>query len=157
MAKQRRRHDHARVIAAAKDLQIGSAGERRAHANDQLAHGGLGNRNLLDADIFAAVEDGGVHGDAPVEKRILDGPAALVDGGFDRLAALDDGRLDRIQADFDDRLDCVQAAFDDVLDFFAAFFDNVLDGLAAAEDRVFHRARHRTPPTLLPPRAQAQS
>ena len=124
MAEERRGNDHARVIAAAKNFQIGSAGERRAHADDQLADGGLGNGNLLDADIFAAVEDGGLHGAAPVKKRVLDGPAALVDNGFDRPAAFDDHRLDRIQAGLDDRLDGIQAALDDVLDFLAALFDD---------------------------------
>ncbi len=118
VAEERGRHDHARVIAAAKDFEIGAAGERRAHANDQFAGGGLGNGNLLDADIFAAVKDGGAHGAAPVEKRVLDGPAALADSGLDRLAAFDDDRLDGIQACLDDRLDGIQAAFDDVLDLF---------------------------------------
>jgi hypothetical protein len=50
--------------------------------------GRLWEPDLLDADIFAAVEDGGLHGAAPVEKRVLDGLAAQADGGFDRLAAL---------------------------------------------------------------------
>ena len=90
----------------------------------ELASCGLGNGNLLDADIFAAVEDGGAHGDAPGEKRILDCLAALVDNGLDRLAAYDDSRLDCIQADLDDRLDCIQAALDDVLDLLTAPFDN---------------------------------
>ena len=72
VAKQRRGHDHARMIAAAKDLQIGSAGQRSAHADDQFAGSGLGNGHLLDANIFAAVEDGGLHGAAPMEKRMLD-------------------------------------------------------------------------------------
>ena len=70
VAEERRRHDHARMIAAAKDLQVGAAGERRAHADDQFAGCGLGNGNLLDANIFAAVEDCGLHGAAPVQKRV---------------------------------------------------------------------------------------
>ncbi len=144
VAEERGRHDHARVIAAAKDLQIGSAGERRADADDQLARCGLGNGNLLDANIFAAVEDGGAawccaRGEA--RSRRSCGPGWTADSTV--LAAFDDSRLDGIQAGFDDRLDGIQAALDDVLDLFAAFFDNGLDGLAAAEDRVFHRAGHR--------------
>jgi hypothetical protein len=66
MAKERGRHDHARVIAAAEDLEVGSAGERRAHADDQLAGAASGTGTLLDADIFAAVEDRGLHGAAAV-------------------------------------------------------------------------------------------
>ena len=126
MAKERGRNDHARVIAAAKDLEVGAAGERSAHLDDQLARRGLGNGDLLDADIFAPVEDGGLHGAAPVEERVLDCLAAQADGGFDLLAAFDDDRLDGIQAGFDDRLDSIQAALDDVLDFLAALFDNRL-------------------------------
>ncbi len=37
VAKQRGRHDQARMIAATKDLQVRAAGQRRAHADDQLA------------------------------------------------------------------------------------------------------------------------
>ena len=90
VAEERGRNDHARVISAAKDFEIGAAGESRANADDELAGCGLGNGNLLDADIFAAVKDGGAHGDAPVKKRVLDCFAAMVDNGFDRLAAFDD-------------------------------------------------------------------
>jgi ribosomal protein L35 len=97
MAKQRRRHDHARMIAAAKDLQVRAAGERRAHADNQLAGPGLGNRHLLDADILASVEDRGLHGAAAVQERVLDRFAAQADGGFDRLAAFDDHRLDGVE------------------------------------------------------------
>ena len=82
--------------------------------------GGLGNRDLLDANIFAAVEDGGLHGAAAGEGRILDRLAASADGGFDGVAAHDDSRLDGIQASLDDIFDCVQAALDDVLDRLAA-------------------------------------
>ena len=76
VAEERRRHDHARMIAAAKDLEVGSAGERRAHAHDQFARSGLGNRNALDANIFATVEDCGLHGGAAVMERVLDRLAA---------------------------------------------------------------------------------
>ena len=120
MAEERGRNDHARVISAAKNFEIGAAGERRADADDELAGGGLGNGNLLDANIFAAVKDGGAHGDAAVEKRVLYGLAAMVDDGFDRLAAFFDDRLDRIQACLDDRFDSIEAALDNILDFFAA-------------------------------------
>jgi hypothetical protein len=67
MAKERRRHNHARVIAPPEDLQVGSAGERRVHADDQLTGFGFGNGNLLDADIFATVENGSLHGVAAVQ------------------------------------------------------------------------------------------
>ena len=149
--KERWRHNHARMIAAAEDLQVGSAGERRTHADNQLAGPGLGNRNLLDANILAAVEDRGLHGAAAVEKRVLDGPAAQADGGFDRPAALDDHVSTVFRPDFDHRLDGIQASLDDVLDFLAALFDNSLDGLAAPEDRGFYRVRHRISSYSAPP------
>ncbi len=69
VAKERRGHDHARMVAAAKDLQIGSAGERGAHAHNQLARFSFRKGNLLNANIFAPVEDSGLHGAAPGEKR----------------------------------------------------------------------------------------
>ena len=146
MAKEGRRHDHARMVAAAEDLQVSAAGERRADADDQLTGPGLGNRHALYANILASVEDRGLHRCAAVEKHVLDGHAALVDGGFDLLAAFDDHRLDCIQAYPNDRLDCIQAPLDNVLDLFAAFFDNSLDGLTASEDHVLYCVRHRTPP-----------
>ncbi len=144
VAEERRGHDHARVIAAPEDLEVRPASKRSAHVDDQLARRRLGDGNLLDADIFASMENGGLHGAAP-KKRALHRPAAQADGGFDRPAALDDHCVDGIQACFDNRLDGIQAALDDVLDFFAALFDNAFDRFAAAEDRVFHGVRHRIP------------
>ncbi len=117
----------------------------------------FGNGNLLDANIFAPVEDGGLHGAAPGEKRVLDGLAAQADGGFDRLATFDDYCLDGIQAGFDDRFYCIQASLDDVLDLLAALFDYGFYRLAAAEDRVFHRARHAISPSAPLRQVQAQS
>ena len=140
VAEERGRNNHARVISAAKDFEIGAAGESRAHADDELARGCLGNGNLLDANIFAAVKDGGAHGDAPVKKRVLDCLAAVLDNGLDRLAAFDDYRLDGIQAYFNDRFDRIEAALDNILDFLAATFDDGLDGLATAEDCAFNRS-----------------
>src|SRR5271157_4225014 len=142
MTKQGRGHDHARMIAPAEDLQVCAACERRAHADDQLTGPRLGNRHVLNAYILAPVEDRGLHGAAAVKKHVLDGHAALVDGGFVLLAALDDHCLDRIQAYLNDRLDCIQASLDDVLDSLAAFFDNSLDGLTAPEDHGLYFIRH---------------
>ena len=157
VAKQRRRHNHARMVAAAEDLQVGAAGERRADADNQLTRPGLGNRHLLNANIFAAVEDCGLHGAATVQQRVFNRFAAQADGGFDLLAAFDHHRLDRVEADLNHRLDSIEAALDDFLDLLAAPFDNRLDRLAAPEDRGFYRACHRTPPALPRRRAQAQS
>src|ERR1019366_1553633 len=42
VAKKRWRHDHARMIAAAEHLQVGSARERGAYADNQLAGRGFG-------------------------------------------------------------------------------------------------------------------
>ena len=142
--EERRRHDHARVIAAAEDLQVRSAGKRRADLDDQFAHCCLGNGNLLDAYIFTAVENGGLHGAAPVNQRVLDSSAAQADGGFDRSATFNNYRLDGIQTDFDDRLDGIQASLDHILDGVQASFDDGFDRFAATADRVFHGIGHRT-------------
>ena len=53
--------EHARVIAAAVDLEVGPAGERGVHTHDDLARTGLRHGNLLNAQILAAVENGGCH------------------------------------------------------------------------------------------------
>src|SRR3984885_10520889 len=44
VSEERGRNDHARVIAAAKDFEIGAAGERRAHFDNELAGKGFRNR-----------------------------------------------------------------------------------------------------------------
>ena len=61
MAKERGRHNHPRVIAAAEDFQVGSASERGVHADHNLPLTGSGDRNPFDPDIFLAVEHGSVH------------------------------------------------------------------------------------------------
>jgi hypothetical protein len=132
------------VIPAAENFQIGTAGKRRADLDDQFAYRCLGNGNLLDANIFAAVENGGLHGAAPVNQRVLDGSATQADGGFHRSATFNDHRLNGIQADFDDRLDGVQASLDHILDGVQASFDDGFDRFAATADRVFHGIGHRT-------------
>jgi hypothetical protein len=144
------------MIAAAENLQVSSAGERSAYADYQLTGPGFGNRNLLNANILASVEDSGLHRRA-VEKHALDGHAAVVDGGFDLPATLDEYSLDCIQACTDNLFNCVQAPLDNVLDFLAAFFDNSFDGLAASEDRGLDCVRHRIPPIPFQLQAQVQS
>jgi hypothetical protein len=49
------------MVAAAEDLQIGSAGQRRCHADDHFARPGLRHRDLLDAHVLFAVEHGSGH------------------------------------------------------------------------------------------------
>src|SRR2546427_7555683 len=56
-----RRRDHSRVVAALPDFQVGPVGESNAHANENLVRPDRRNVNLLDAQVFAAVEDGCGH------------------------------------------------------------------------------------------------
>ena len=62
VAENSRRHDHAGVISAAKNLQIGAAGERGAHAHQNVARPDRGNRNALDAHVLFTVQNGREHG-----------------------------------------------------------------------------------------------
>ena len=109
MAEECGGHDHAGVIAATKDFEIGAAGEGSANLDDELAGRGPGNRHVLDANIFAAMEDGGLHGAAPVKKCMLDRFAAQPDGSFNFLAAFDDDGFDSVEANSDDRFDGIEA------------------------------------------------
>jgi hypothetical protein len=62
MAKQRWGYDHARVISAAKNLQVRSAGEGRADPDNQLPRSRLGDGHAFDAHVFASMENRGPHG-----------------------------------------------------------------------------------------------
>src|SRR5213078_91950 len=59
--KQRRWNDHARVIAALVNLEVGAASQCRLHLDEDFAFLHTGNRHLLDLDVLFAVEDGGCH------------------------------------------------------------------------------------------------
>ena len=61
MAEHRRRRDHARVIAALPDLQIGAAGERDLYAHQRFVGRQARDIDALDLQILAAVEHGGGH------------------------------------------------------------------------------------------------
>ena len=116
VAEERRRNNHARVIAAAKDLQVGSAGERSAHLDNQFARRGLGTGTSLDANIFAAVEDCGLHGAwrsdgravstvlRPTWMTLFNGAPAMVDHVFDGSRGQLDHSLDRGTAILDRHL-----------------------------------------------------
>ncbi len=49
------------MIAAAVDLEVGAAGERCLHADDDLSRTRNGHRNPLDTQIFSAVKHSGRH------------------------------------------------------------------------------------------------
>ena len=61
MAKQRRQRQHLRVVSAAIGLQIGAAGKRGLHLNNNLAGLGPRHRNALDSHILLAVQHRGIH------------------------------------------------------------------------------------------------
>jgi len=56
--------EHFGVVAAAVDLEVGTAGEGRAYAQDQLARARDGDGDVLDAEVFPAAKGGGSHGSA---------------------------------------------------------------------------------------------
>ena len=61
MSKQRRRNDHARVIAALVHLQIGAAGQRHLHFNQHLAVFDARDGYSFNLEIFFAVQHGSRH------------------------------------------------------------------------------------------------
>ena len=61
VSEQRRRHNHARVVAALVDLEVGPAGKRHVHLHQHLAGFERGNGHLLDLDVLFAIEDCSCH------------------------------------------------------------------------------------------------
>ena len=61
MAKQRRRHNHAGMIAALIHLQVRPAGQGNLHLDQYFAFTQLRDRNLLDLYVLFAVEDRRCH------------------------------------------------------------------------------------------------
>ena len=59
--EQGRRHNHAGVITALVDLQVGAASERDLHFDQDLTFPHAGNGHLLDLYVFLAVQDGSRH------------------------------------------------------------------------------------------------
>jgi hypothetical protein len=61
VAEQRRGDNHARMVTASENLHIGSAGQRCTHFDKDIARSDCRNGNLLDAEIFLAVQYGRHH------------------------------------------------------------------------------------------------
>jgi hypothetical protein len=129
--------DHARVVATAKNLQIGSAGKGRAHFDDYFSRRRLGHGHTFDTNIFASVKDCGLHR----------GPAVM-DGGFDRGAAMNERTFDGRAAMVDRIFNRSAAVLNRGLDCGTPMLDRGLNRGAAALDYCFDRARHQAPPTL---------
>ena len=138
--EQRRRHDHARVVAAPENLEVRSAGQGGAHLHDQFARSSVGYRNALDANVFAPMEDGGLHGGAAVVDGALHRGPAVMDDAFNGCPAVKERVFNRGAAMLDRRLNRG-----------TAMLDRGFNRGAAALDRAFHRAWHQAPPTLPPP------
>src|SRR5437763_9015792 len=66
VSKQCRRSDHAGMIAASKDLQIGAAGKRYPNFDQNFSLAQLGYRNALDFHVFASMEDSSSHRAGPI-------------------------------------------------------------------------------------------
>jgi hypothetical protein len=61
VAEQRRRHNHAGVIATLVHLEIGAAGKSNLHLDQNFAIPDAGNGHSFYLQIFFAVQDGGCH------------------------------------------------------------------------------------------------
>ncbi len=61
MAEQRRRHDHAGVIAPLVHLQIRAAGKRHVDLDQNFAFAHRRDGHSFNLDVFFAVEDGSRH------------------------------------------------------------------------------------------------
>jgi hypothetical protein len=61
VAKDGRRSNHAGVIAALPDLEVGSASERDFHAHQRLVRRQPRNADTFDLQILAAVQYSGDH------------------------------------------------------------------------------------------------
>src|SRR3954469_22525221 len=131
------RDDHAGVIAAAKNFQIGTAGQGCSNLNDQFALFSLWHRNVLNSDIFAAVKDGSLHGGAAVMNGGFDGGTAVMQSAFNGGAAVMECVLDRSLTVFNR---CLYGG--------ATSLDGCSDGGSNALDYIFYAAGHSVPPTL---------
>jgi hypothetical protein len=61
MPEQRRRHNHAGVIAPLIHLQIRAAGQRHVDLDQNFALSHTRDRHSFNLDVFFAVEDGSRH------------------------------------------------------------------------------------------------
>jgi hypothetical protein len=132
VSKKRWRHDHSSMVAAAKDLEIGSTREGSAYADNQLTLGSLGNRDLFNANIFAAVKDCGLHG-------TLGDPAR----GFDGISTDLNNLFNSVATDMKDFFDGIAADLEDVFNGGTADLDDIFDRNAAAFDGALYRFWHR--------------
>src|SRR5580698_11499672 len=146
MPEQCRRHDHPRMIAAAKNLQVGSAGESRPYLHNQFAGVGLRGRDTFDANVLASVKNCGLHGGAAVINRGLNRGAPMMDCASDRGATV-----------MDCVFDCGATMLDRSFHCGATMLDHGSDCGAAALDYVFYRARHQSSFTWGPFPQPAQS
>ena len=64
VAEEAVEREHLCVITAAVDFEVGAAGERGSNTQDQLAGGGRGDGDILDAQVFLPAKDRGPHGAA---------------------------------------------------------------------------------------------
>ena len=73
------RLEHPRVVAPPIDLDVGATGERRLVAEQDLARARDRDREVLDPDVFLAMEDGRPHGgghDRPISTTTFSTPGA---------------------------------------------------------------------------------
>ena len=129
VAEESGRDDHAGMIAAAKNFEVGAAGEGGADADDEFTGLRPGNGHIFDANIFAAVEDCGLHGSLAQLARGLDGIAANLNNLFNGASA-----------NVEDFLDGVAADLEHISDGTATDLEDILDRGAAAFYRVWHRS-----------------
>src|SRR3954465_2954778 len=86
MTEHCRRHDHFGVVTPLENFEIGAAGERCFDSNANLAWFERLRCDLLDANIFFAVQYSGFH------QLVYDGKPRLAEVEFGRDASIKAGR-----------------------------------------------------------------
>jgi hypothetical protein len=120
------------MVPSAENFQVRSASEGGADSENQFAGQRLGNRYAFNADVFAPMEDRGLHGSLAEPARGLDGIAADLNYLFNGVAA-----------DMKDFFDGAAANVEDVFNGGAADLEDVFNRSPSAFDGALYRIWHR--------------
>ena len=130
MSKESGGHDHAGMVAAAKDFEIGTAGERCATRtiNSPAAAWGTGTSSMrMSSRPWRTAA------------RMVPLPSA---GRIRPYCGRPEELFNSIAADDKDFFDCIEAHLDDVFNGVATHFEDIFDRAAAAFDDALYLVRH---------------
>jgi hypothetical protein len=116
------------MVATAKNFEVCSAGEGCANPDNQLTGSRAGNGYVFNANVLAAVEDGGLHGCLAQLARRFNGIAANLDDLFYSASA-----------NVENFLNCVPADLKHIANGTAANLQDILNGRTTAFYGVCHR------------------